>query len=277
MEVKLFLNKDIHENANLYFNKAKKLKAKLPGIEKAVDNVRIEIENFEKKKESYLIEKEKEQKLKIHKKKEWYEKFRYTFTKNGFLCVIGKDSGTNEILIKKHSEENDLILHTETPGSPFGIIKNGRDKASSEDILEAGQFLSCFSKQWKSGFGTADAFWVYHEQLSKQPQSGEYMSKGSFMVRGKKNILKNIQLRICLGVKTSYITCEDSEEKIEYNELFSGSDNACRKYCGQRYIKLEPGSSNYKALTKEIKKRLGFNDIVDLPKFIPNDSKILKK
>jgi hypothetical protein len=155
-----------------------------------------------------------------------------------------------------------------------GIIKNGKNEVSKEEIEECAQFLCCFSSQWKKGFGTADAFWVEPEQVSKKAESGEYMSKGSFMVRGKKNILKNINLQICLGVRTEKLNIEG--EEIEIEELFSGSLNSCKKFCENRFIKLEPGQDNYKKLTKEIKKRLKFN-LEDLPKYIPNNCKILKK
>ena len=53
--------------------------------------------------------------------------------------------------------------------------------------------------------------------------------------------------------------------------------NACKKYCNNRYIKLEPGLDNYKKMTKEIKTRLKVSNLEDLPKYIPNDCKILKR
>lgn len=275
MQLKLSLNKDVNENANAYFSKAKKLKAKLPGIEETLERTRKEIEEFEKRKDEYLKKKEREKKIEYHRKKEWYEKFRFTFTESGFLFVIGKDAGTNEVLIKKHTTEDDIVLHSEAPGSPFGIVKGSRDKINKEEIQECAQFLLSFSKQWKGGYGNADAFWVYPEQVSKKAQSGEFMGKGSFMVYGTKNMMKNINLRICLGVMKREIKTED--ETIELEELFSGSEKACKKYCNERYIKLEPGNSNYKAMTKDIKKRLKISHIEDLPKYIPNDAKILKK
>jgi len=274
MQVKLTLSKDVNSNANFYFEKSKKLKKKIPGIDKIIEKTQKEIDEFNLKKEEYLAKKEKEALISVHKKKEWYEKFRFTFTASGFLCVFGKDAGTNEVLLKKHMEKDDIVMHTELAGSPFGLIKGGRDKVSKEDIEEAMMFLGCFSKQWKRGFGTAEIFWVYPEQVSKKANTGEYISKGSFMVRGTKNISKNINLRICLGVKKTTVQTEDGE--IEIDELFSGSQKACEVYCKNRYIKLEPGTSNYKAMTKEIKKRLKTH-IEDLPKYIPNDCKILKK
>lgn len=274
MEIELYLNKDINQNADVYFSKAKKQKNKVPGLEIAINKTQEIIDNFEDKKKFYVEKKKREEKLDLHIKKEWYEKFRFTFSKSGFLCVAGKDSGTNEILIKKHMEENDIIIHTQASGSPFCLIKNSRNKIPQEEIFEVAQFVCCFSKQWKGGYGTADAFWVYPEQVSKKAQSGEYIQKGSFMIRGEKNILKNVPLQIALGVEKKKI--ELNEETIEYEELFSGPINSVKNRCGQRFIKIEPGQQTYKSLNKEIKKRLKTH-VEDLPKYIPNYCKILKK
>ena len=42
--------------------------------------------------------------------------------------VATPDLGPNEILIKKHTDENDIIMHTQAAGSPYCIIKNAKDK-----------------------------------------------------------------------------------------------------------------------------------------------------
>jgi predicted ribosome quality control (RQC) complex YloA/Tae2 family protein len=279
MEIKLELNKDINYNANKYFEKAKKLKNKLPGIEKTIEKTKKEIEN---KKEELLKKKEilkTKEIINQTKHKEWFDKFRWTKTLSNKLFVIGKDATTNEILIKKYLEETDLILHSQAPGSPFGIIKNALNKdkeiiISKEEILNAMQFLLCFSKQWKNGFGTADAFYVKPEQISKTPNSGEFMSKGSFMIKGEKNIIKNIPLQIGIGIIEKKINIEEKE--IKYYEIFS-SDSKTIKYFCKKYLILEPGNLKYKALNKLIKKELKIPVIEDLPKYIPNDCKINKK
>lgn len=274
MKITLKLTKSVNENANIYFEKSKKLKAKIPGIEKIIIETKKEIKKLQLKKKEYIAKKEEKEIYNIIKNKHWYDKFRFTFTSEGFLVVIGKDAGTNEILIKKYLEENDLILHTQAPGSPFGLIKNSKNKIDKQNIEEALQFVCCFSKQWSKGFGTADGFYVFANQISKKAQSGEFISKGSFMVRGTKNIIKNIQTRICLGIKKEIITYK--EEKIEIETPFSGSQNACEKYCKNRFIKIEPGDNTFKKLNKEISKKLKYS-FEDLPKYIPNNSKILKK
>ncbi len=279
VEVTLELNSDVHENANKYFSKSKKLKAKIPGIEKTIERTKKEIEEFEKNREEYNKKKEHREKINSIRKQEWFERFRYTYTYSGNLVVFGKDAGTNEVILKKYLDEKDIVMHTEAPGSPFGIIKNVVDengdlKISKDEINEVAQVICSFSSQWKRGFGTADAFWVYPDQVSKKAVTGEYISKGSFMVRGEKNIIKNIVLQIALGVIKKEI--EVDGEKVIFQELFSGNERVVKKICGNKYVKLEPGQDKYKTMSKEIKKRLNCS-IEDLPTWIPNGSKILKK
>ncbi len=290
MEVKLELNKDINYNANKYFEKAKKLKSKLPGIDRTIEKTKEEIKNFQSKKEDYIKRKETKSRIEKFKKKEWFDKFRHTILSDGKLFVIGKDAGSNEVLIKKYLDSEDIVIHSNAPGSPFGIIKNALDSkgnllVSKEVINEAAIFLLCFSSQWKKGFGTADAFWVKKDQVSKKAESGEYMNKGSFMIRGDKNLIKNLPLQIVVGVRKHRIKINDAEENdltneeefIEYEDLFSGSLEACKKFCdNRRFVKLEHGQMKYKALNKNLKKLLKTH-IEDLPKYIPNDCKILKK
>lgn len=272
MKIELDIKKDLHTNANDYFSKAKRLKAKLPGLEKAMEKTKEEIANFEKRKEEYLKTKEKEEKIKTHVKKQWYEKFRFTHTSKGTLFVIGKDATSNEALLKKHLEENDVVFHTEAAGSPFGILKGAGKEPSETEQLEAGTFLACFSRQWQSGYGSADVFWVLPEQVTKEAMSGEFLSKGSFMIYGKKNILKNVPLRIAIGTYEKKVKAGD--EEITIKETFSGSETAAARIC-RKFVRMEPGQAGYKELNKELKKRLGAT-IEDLPKYIPDKGRILK-
>jgi len=279
MEIKLELNKDVNYNAEVYFNKSKKLKAKLQGIDMIINKTKKEIEEHKNNKNKYLEKKKINEKIKGLKKKEWYDKFRWTKLSSENLFVIGKDAGTNEVLIKKYVEDTDIILHSEAPGSPFGIIKNCLNKEgnlliSKNNLEEAGQFLLCFSSQWKKGFGTADAFWIKKEQVTKKSMSGEYMTKGSFMIYGDKNMLKNLPLKIGFGIKT--IEIKNGDEVLKIKEPFSGSYEACKKFCNNKFVKLDPGQLKYKLLSRNLSKLFKVH-IDELPKYIPNDCKILKR
>ena len=55
-------------------------------------------------------------------------------------------------------------------------------------LTEAGQMAVVYSSAWDSKISTS-AWWVRHDQVSKTAPTGEYLTTGSFMIRGKKNYL----------------------------------------------------------------------------------------
>ncbi|XP_012519207.1 PREDICTED: nuclear export mediator factor NEMF [Propithecus coquereli] len=55
-------------------------------------------------------------------------------------------------------------------------------------LTEAGTMALCYSAAWDARVITS-AWWVYHHQVSKTAPTGEYLTTGSFMIRGKKNFL----------------------------------------------------------------------------------------
>jgi len=187
MEIELELNKSLEENAGTYFDLAKKAKRKLEGAKKALVESKRKLGLLQKE-ESSFMEKEIQKLEKKEKKREWYEKFHWFISSEGFLCIGGKDATSNELVIKKHTDKEDLVFHTDMAGSPFFVIKNGQ-QAGEETIKEASQAVAVHSRAWKLGHTTADVFYVKPEQVSKEANPGEYMGKGSFMIRGKTNYL----------------------------------------------------------------------------------------
>ena len=121
MQLKIYLNKSLEENAGIYFDKAKKLKKKIEGAREA-------LAESQKRKEKLLREKAEattEAEVQVRKReRKWYEKFRWFYTSDGFLVIGGRDSTTNELAIKKHTDKNDMVFHTDMAGSPFFVIKS---------------------------------------------------------------------------------------------------------------------------------------------------------
>ncbi len=97
-------------------------------------------------------------------------------------------------------ENNDIVVHADIHGSPFVIIKGIRQNMSQKTIEEAGQFTVSFSRAWSLGLSSADAYWVYPEQVSKKAPSGTYLKHGSFMVYGQRNYIRNIPLRLAIAL-----------------------------------------------------------------------------
>ena len=91
------------------------------------------------------------------------------------LFIAGRDATTNEIIVKKHTDKNDIVYHSELPSSPFGTLKTKGKKPSKECLEECAQFVACYSKAWKTGITVADIFYVNPNQVSKEAPSGEFI------------------------------------------------------------------------------------------------------
>ena len=57
-----------------------------------------------------------------------------------------------------------------------------------------------FSSAWKSSLAAADAFWVDPAQVSTTAPSGEYLPRGSFVIRGKKNFVAHNPVEVSVGI-----------------------------------------------------------------------------
>ncbi len=72
-------------------------------------------------------------------------KFRQFLTKNGTTVLLGKTAKNNEELISQ-IESNEIVLHTQNPGSPFVNIK---EKPQRGDIKEAAILCANYSQDWR--------------------------------------------------------------------------------------------------------------------------------
>jgi predicted ribosome quality control (RQC) complex YloA/Tae2 family protein len=262
MRIALDIRKSIEENAAAYFEKAKKDKKKLEGARKIVDDY--------KKKLTALEQEEREQQAAAAgkkpmparpAKKEWFEKFRWFFSSDGFLVIGGRDATTNEIVIKKYTENDDLVFHTEAPGSPFVVVKHEGKAASIPDstLEEAAVFTAAHSKAWKQGLSTMGVFLVKPEQVSKSAKAGEFIPKGAFMIYGEKKFY-HPQISYAVGV---------------YNgKVMGGPLSAIKKHC-QAYVEVVQGDDKLSDVAKQIKKQVG-GEIDDIIRALPASGRLKK-
>lgn len=178
MEIVIDPNKSVFENAARYYELAKKYRRKAERLKE------------------YLQKKKKKQvRNTVTRKKEWYEKFYWFFTSGGFLAIGGKDAKTNQIVVRRYMESKDLYFHADVHGASSVILKKGQE-AGERDIYETCVFAACYSSAWKYGLLVCDVFYVLPEQVSLSAPSGEYLPKGGFLIRGEKNIMKDVELRL---------------------------------------------------------------------------------
>jgi len=245
MEIKLDRLKTLHENAAEYYEKAKHMREKIEGAKKALAETLKKIDALKKKKITFEKNQDISAKIlneKAAKKraKQWYENFRWAFIEN-FLVVGGKDATSNEILIKKHTESNDLVMHADVFGSPFFVIKDGKN-ASDEILKNAASICGSYSRAWKNGVGSTDVYCVHPEQVSKTAKAGEFLAKGSFMIYGERKWFRNTPLNIYICFKDGEILSKGGLRDDEKED---------KKI---HYVCITPGREKAKELVKKIKK-----------------------
>jgi predicted ribosome quality control (RQC) complex YloA/Tae2 family protein len=235
-EVELDTRLSVTQNSQIYYDRSKKLSSKIKGALLAIEDTR----KLTGKEEA---PKKIRQKLPAHKQK-WYEQFRWFFSSDGFLVIGGRDAESNENIVKKYLEKRDIFFHTQVSGSPAVVVKTEGKEVPETTLMEAAQFTVSYSGIWKSGQASGDAYWVLPEQVSKTPESGEYVAKGAFVIRGQRNYFKHVLLGAALGLVLN-------EEK----RLIGGPVSAVRKIA-QFVMELEPGEFEQNDLSKKIYRML---------------------
>ncbi|MGZ7049046.1 MAG: ribosome rescue protein RqcH [Methanobacterium sp.] len=233
----------IPENAEVYYEKAKKAKRKINGVNIAIEKTKKEIEKARNKKETEMeriILPEK----RVKKELKWFEKFRWFLSSDGFLVIGGRDANTNEMVVKKYLESNDVYLHSDIHGAPSVVIKSQGKQIPESTINEAASFAASYSSAWAKGYGSQDVYWVHPDQVSKTPQSGEFVAKGAFIIRGSRNYIRAATLLIAVGLVD-----------YEGERIMAGPLDALKKH-SDKYVIIKPGYTKKEALAREILKKI---------------------
>ena len=243
-EVKISFRMSVSENAEKAYNDLKKIKNKLKGAEKSLEKTKMEINEVLKKKQ---FEKEKPEKN-IEKKEHlfWFERFRWFISSEGNIVIGGKDAKSNDLIVKKYLKEGDRYAHADIQGAPSIIIKSnnfkGDDLEISEKTLEESCiFAASFSKAWKQ-FAEAQAYWVLPEQVSKTAQSGEFVPRGGFIIRGKRNY---VQCKLELAISLIDLN--------EQKKVMCAPVSAVKKH-SKRYVIFVPGNIKKNDFAKKLSK-----------------------
>jgi predicted ribosome quality control (RQC) complex YloA/Tae2 family protein len=211
--------------SSMLFARAKEMERGNASIEEARAKILAQIEKL--RSETAAIHKRVI--IKEQVSREWYERYRWFITTDGLLVIGGRDASSNSALIRKHLTEHDIVFHAEVHGSPFFIIKNAAAFAATQEgtidlsLQQVAQATISFSRAWKDGLSSADAYWVMPEQIKKGAPTGQFLPKGSFVIEGKRNYLKGIELRLAIGImqlnNRETLVC-GPEEAIKKRSIF---------------------------------------------------------
>jgi predicted ribosome quality control (RQC) complex YloA/Tae2 family protein len=150
------------ENAQMYFEKAKKTRASLKIAQERLERLKFEIkqlenlldelascENFDalkKFKEKNLEELKKFGIVKDKIVEKIGGKFRRFIVDGGFEVWVGKDAKSNELLTFKFSDKEDLWFHARGTSGAHVVLKTGRRQPSKKAIEQAGSIAAYFSQ-----------------------------------------------------------------------------------------------------------------------------------
>ncbi|WP_338098297.1 ribosome rescue protein RqcH [Methanolapillus ohkumae] len=241
----LDIRKTIPQNANVYYDAAKKFMKKKEGAKKAILDTQAALDKKDKDKD-----KKSASTYVLKRKKHWYDRFKWFYSSDGFLVVGGRDSDTNEEIFKKYMEKRDLVFHTQMPGAPLTVIKTEGREVPPTTLMEAATFAVSHSSLWKGKKASGDCYMIKAEQVSKTPESGEYVTKGSFIIRGERQYFNDVALELAVGLEL------DDETRI------IGGPISAVKARAKHVIEVIPGKFNQNDLSKKIY-RLYMNEVKD--------------
>jgi hypothetical protein len=228
--------------SSLLFERAKELEKACGSIDVAKTKLYKQLENLRNRASAV------QSKVRIGEQtsKEWYERYRWFITSEGLLSIGGRDATSNSAIIRKHLAENDLVFHAEVFGSPFFILKGAKQAENvGQSILEVAQATVSFSRAWKDGLSSADAYWVEPSQIKRGAPTGQFLPKGSFVIEGKRNYIKGIEINLAIGV---------SKASSHY-VMVCGPSSAIKRR-SEIYSQLAPGGLDPNALSKKVKSEL---------------------
>jgi hypothetical protein len=288
VQVTLYMDDTVHQNAQRYFDAGRKQKDKSAGAIQALEDTKKTLSGARKK------EAKREASGQVARvkraKRLWFENHRWTMLPGGHLMIGGRDAKGNDGIVKKHMSLGDRYLHADLHGAPSCSLRNNQgfkvdeqppahigedvpafrlvDKVESElddEITEKAAIMALsWSRAWNSGGAHGTVFWVKPGQVSKSAETGEYVGKGAFVIRGQRTWYKDIDLRLGLGLVA-----------INGIPLLMASTSEMIAELCSRYIIISPGREKKETLANRIYKATGLS-VDDILPVIPGNSEVIE-
>lgn len=240
--VQIDISRSPEANASEYFDKAKELERKARRTRDILDT---------------KLPKKPPRKVKSENLT-WFEKYRWFITSEGEIAIAGKDATTNERVVKKYLKNGDRYAHADIHGAPSVVVKNNGIPPSPDSMLEACCFSLAYSKAWAARVASGHSFWVESDKVSKTPNTGEFLAKGSFVIRGKRNWNKNLEIGLAIGL-------------VDYNgaEKLMGGPVIALENRSRKYVVFKPGFTDRKEVSS-ILSDVFEREVSEIEKLLPN-------
>ncbi len=271
--VTLVVEDGVEKNADRLYQEAKRVQEKKAGAQAAIENTREELAEIKARRDEWDADDSDEatedtrqrdidwlsrSSIPVRKSDNWYDRFRWFYTSDDFLVIGGRNADQNEEIVKKYLDRGDLFFHAQAHGGPVTVLKaTDPSESYDEDIVipdrskeEAAQFAVSYSSVWKDAKFSGDVYMVDHTQVSKTPESGEFLEKGGFAIRGDRTYFRDVPVGVAVG-----LTCEP-ETRVIGGPPEAITDRA------ESIIEVEPGKYAQNDIAKRVYRefRSRFND-----------------
>jgi len=270
----------VEKNADQLYQEAKRIEEKKEGALAAIENTREELEAVKARRDAWEADDGDDgsggdddgdngdgddgdddefadtdwlarSSIPIKRDEGWYERFRWFHTTDGFLVIGGRNADQNEDLVKKYMSGGDRFFHAQAHGGPVTILKaTGPSEAAKavdfpeSTLQQAAQFAVSHSSVWKAGQHAGDVYMVEPDQVSKTPESGEYIEKGSFVIRGDRTYFNDLAVDLAVGIQ-----CEPQTRVV-------GGPTAAVESNAATHLRLQPGKFAQNDLAKRCYREL---------------------
>ncbi|XP_076284516.1 nuclear export mediator factor NEMF homolog Clbn [Lasioglossum baleicum] len=227
MLIDIDLARSAFANARRYYSRKRSAAKKQ---QKTIESQDKALKSAEKKTKQTLKEVQAIHSINKLRKVYWFEKFYWFVSSENYLVIGGRDQQQNELIVKRYLKSGDIYVHADLTGASSVVIKNSAgNPVPPKTLAEAGTMAVAYSIAWEAKV-VAGAWWVNNDQVSKTAPTGEYLTTGSFMIRGKKNYLPPCQLIMGLGflfrLEESSIERHKDERRVRVVDDDDESDHA---------------------------------------------------
>jgi len=105
-----------------------------------------------------------------------------------------------------------------------------------------------WSRSWNAGGAHGTVYWVKPGQVSKTAETGEFIGKGAFIIRGERTWFRNLNIEIGLGlISVNGVPLLASSTAEEIREI------------AQRYVVIRPGTIKKDQFANKLYKATGLS------------------
>jgi predicted ribosome quality control (RQC) complex YloA/Tae2 family protein len=251
--VSLALGESPRSTAQRLFEEAKRVQAKFKGAVSATADAEAKLAKLEKQKAASPAPIPSGSVLSPgprRRRDRWFERYRWFLSSEKGVVIAGRDASSNDLVVRRNLKDGDFYVHADLHGAASVVVKHaapGEPPLTDVTLLEAGQWAVAFSKAWRAGLASAEAFWVESDQVSKKAASGEFVARGAWVIHGTKHVLKDLPLELAVGTI-----------RYEGDERWTVAPPSAVRALGEVRVLLTPGEERERGEREvELAKELG--------------------